>query len=58
MMVYTEQNSQNFSGLFLSSRIPKTRRFGNWICFRNVFFFFGIPDDAKVQKYSVNSVQT
>jgi hypothetical protein len=29
------QNWQNFSGLFPSSCIPKkTRRFGNWICFR------------------------
>jgi hypothetical protein len=34
-MVYVVQNSQNFSGLFSSSGIPKkTRRFGNWICFR------------------------
>jgi hypothetical protein len=34
-MVYVVQNSQNFSGLFPSSCIPKkTRRFGNWICFR------------------------
>jgi hypothetical protein len=27
-------NSQNISGLFSSSCIPKTQRFGNWICFR------------------------
>jgi hypothetical protein len=33
-MVYVVQNSQNFSGLFPSSGIKKTRRFGNWICFR------------------------
>jgi hypothetical protein len=33
-MVYVVQNSQNFSGLSPSSDVKKTRRFGNWICFR------------------------
>jgi hypothetical protein len=34
-MVYVVQNSQNFSGLFHRHVFQKTRRFGNWICFRS-----------------------
>jgi hypothetical protein len=33
-MVYVVQNSQNFSGIFHRPVFQKTRRFGNWICFR------------------------
>jgi hypothetical protein len=33
-MVYVVQNSQNFLDIFHRPVFQKTRRFGNWICFR------------------------